>query len=94
MNIFLSEARFMLPKLFIFQILNLNPQLRAMVDLNPQLREMMQNPELLRQLTNPETMQVFPFRSLQKHTLTQHTIYAGLYCLVLVFVYISWLDVT
>lgn len=69
----------MFPKLFIFQILNLNPQLRAMVDLNPQLREMMQNPELLRQLTNPETMQVFPFRSLQKHPLTHtHTIYAGL----------------
>lgn len=29
-----------------------------MVDMNPQLREMMQNPEFVRQLTNPEMMQV------------------------------------
>ncbi|KAL0009747.1 hypothetical protein SO802_004855 [Lithocarpus litseifolius] len=34
-----------------------------MVDTNPQSREMMQNPNLLRQLTNPETMQ---FGSLDK----------------------------
>ncbi|GLT70631.1 hypothetical protein SLA2020_426960 [Shorea laevis] len=42
---------------YMNQILSLNPQLRGMVDMNPQLREMMQNPDLLRQLTNPETMQ-------------------------------------
>lgn len=29
-----------------------------MVDTNPQLREMMQNPEFVRQLTNPEMVQV------------------------------------
>ncbi|KAB1205523.1 putative chromatin-remodeling complex ATPase chain [Morella rubra] len=40
------------------QILSLNPQLRGMFDMIPQLREMMQNPDLLRQLTNPETIQL------------------------------------
>ena len=40
------------------QILGLNPQLRGLLDSNPQLREMMQNPEFLRQLSSPETMQV------------------------------------
>ncbi|KAF8405536.1 hypothetical protein HHK36_010443 [Tetracentron sinense] len=39
------------------QILGLSPQLRGMFDSNPQLTEMMQNPEFLRQLTSPETMQ-------------------------------------
>lgn len=29
-----------------------------MVELNPQMREMLQNPELLRQLTSPEMVQV------------------------------------
>lgn len=29
-----------------------------MFDMNPQLREMMQNPEIIRQLTSPEMMQV------------------------------------
>ncbi|KAH8497765.1 hypothetical protein Peur_073046 [Populus x canadensis] len=42
---------------YMNQMLNFNPQLRGMVDSNPQFREMMQNPELLRQLTSPETMQ-------------------------------------
>ncbi|XP_038724304.1 ubiquitin domain-containing protein DSK2a-like [Tripterygium wilfordii] len=42
---------------YMNQILNFNPQLRGMMDLNPQLREMMQNPEFLRQLSSPETMQ-------------------------------------
>ncbi|GLT63211.1 hypothetical protein SLA2020_357900 [Shorea laevis] len=42
---------------YMNQMLNLYPQLRGMVDLNPQMREMMQNPELLRQLFSPETMQ-------------------------------------
>ena len=40
----------------------MNPQLRALLDLNPQLREMMQNPEFVRQLTSPETMQVYYFK--------------------------------
>ena len=35
-----------------------------MLDMNPQLREIMQNPELLRQLTSPETMQVHQFKQL------------------------------
>ena len=39
--------------------MNLNPQLRGMFDLNPQMREMMQNPEVLRQMFSPETMQVY-----------------------------------
>ncbi|XP_010530961.1 PREDICTED: ubiquitin domain-containing protein DSK2b-like isoform X2 [Tarenaya hassleriana] len=42
---------------YMNQIINLNPQLRSMLDMNPQMREMMQNPEFLRQLTSPETMQ-------------------------------------
>ncbi|GLT27915.1 hypothetical protein SLA2020_028810 [Shorea laevis] len=42
---------------YMNQMLNLDPQLRGMVDLNPQMREMMQNPELIRQLFSPETMQ-------------------------------------
>ncbi|CAN4116721.1 unnamed protein product [Withania somnifera] len=42
---------------YMNQVLGLNPQLRSMLDSNPQLREMMQNPEFIRQLTSPETMQ-------------------------------------
>ncbi|KAK9690614.1 hypothetical protein RND81_09G140900 [Saponaria officinalis] len=42
---------------FMSQMVNMNPQLRAMTESNPQLREMMQNPELLRQLASPEMMQ-------------------------------------
>lgn len=41
-----------------FQIIALNPQMRSFLDSNSQLREMMQNPEVLRQLTSPDTMQV------------------------------------
>ena len=41
-----------------FQLMNLNPQLRTMLDSNPQLREMMQNPDFLRQFSSPEMMQV------------------------------------
>ncbi|CAH8305628.1 unnamed protein product [Eruca vesicaria subsp. sativa] len=37
--------------------MNLNPQLRTMIDSNPQLREMMQNPDSLRQFSSPEMMQ-------------------------------------
>jgi ubiquilin len=33
-----------------------------MLDSNSYLREMMQNPEFLRQLASPETMQVYLFR--------------------------------
>lgn len=43
---------------FYFQFLGTNPQLQSMFDMNPQLREMMQNPEIIRQLTSPEMMQV------------------------------------
>ena len=42
----------------LFQLMNLNPQLRTMLDSNPQLREMMQNPDFLRQFSSPEMMQV------------------------------------
>lgn len=40
------------------QLLGLNPQLRSMLDSNSQIRELMQNPEFLRQMASPETMQV------------------------------------
>lgn len=36
----------------------MSPQLRALTDSNPQLREMMQNSDVLRQMTSPEMMQV------------------------------------
>ncbi|KAH0687933.1 hypothetical protein KY290_019594 [Solanum tuberosum] len=42
---------------YMNQVLGMNPQLRSMLDSNPQLREMMQNPEFIRQLTSPETVQ-------------------------------------
>ncbi|GAB2267548.1 Ubiquitin domain-containing protein DSK2a [Dionaea muscipula] len=42
---------------YLNQLLNTHPQLRSMSQLNPQFREMLQNPELLRQLTSPEMMQ-------------------------------------
>ncbi|XP_024975859.1 ubiquitin domain-containing protein DSK2a-like isoform X1 [Cynara cardunculus var. scolymus] len=42
---------------YMNQILGLNPQMRNMLESNPQLREMMQNPDFVRQLTSPETMQ-------------------------------------
>ena len=44
---------------FLLQFLGTNPQLQSMFDMNPQLREMMQNPEIIRQLTSPEMMQVY-----------------------------------
>ncbi|KAL0726053.1 hypothetical protein Bca4012_022146 [Brassica carinata] len=43
---------------YMNQIMSLNPQLRSLVDSSPQAREMMQNPEFLRMLSSPETMQV------------------------------------
>ncbi|CAI9765423.1 unnamed protein product [Fraxinus pennsylvanica] len=42
---------------YMEQILGFNPQLRSMLDTNPQLLEMMQNPDILRQLTSPVMMQ-------------------------------------
>lgn len=55
---------------YMNQIFNMSPQLRAMSDSNPQLRELMQNPDLLRQLTSPEMMQ-------QMMTLQQSLLSAG-----------------
>lgn len=40
------------------QLLNMNPNVRNMMESNTQMREMIQNPEFLRQLTSPETLQV------------------------------------
>ena len=40
------------------QLLNFNPNARNLMESNTQLREMFQNPEFLRQLTSPETLQV------------------------------------
>nr|GEV20457.1 hypothetical protein [Tanacetum cinerariifolium] len=39
------------------QIIGQNPQLQSIFHSNPQLREMMQNPEVVRQLTSPHMMQ-------------------------------------
>ncbi|KAF0912262.1 hypothetical protein E2562_013946 [Oryza meyeriana var. granulata] len=39
------------------QLLNINPNVRNMMESNTQLREMFQNPEFVRQLTSPETLQ-------------------------------------
>ncbi|WVZ57505.1 hypothetical protein U9M48_007884 [Paspalum notatum var. saurae] len=39
------------------QLLNFNPNARNLMESNTQLREMLQNPEFLRQLTSPETLQ-------------------------------------
>ncbi|XP_016451784.2 ubiquitin domain-containing protein DSK2b isoform X1 [Nicotiana tabacum] len=54
---------------YMNQISGFNPQLRSMLDSNPHLREMMQNPEFIRQLTSPETMQ--QVMSLQQGLLSQ-----------------------
>ncbi|CAD6201809.1 unnamed protein product [Miscanthus lutarioriparius] len=39
------------------QLLNMNPNVRNMMESNTQMREMIQNPEFLHQLTSPETLQ-------------------------------------
>lgn len=39
------------------QLLNFNPNTRNLMESNTQMREMLQNPEFLRQLTSPETLQ-------------------------------------
>ncbi|KAJ8550150.1 hypothetical protein K7X08_033857 [Anisodus acutangulus] len=54
---------------YMNQIMGLNPQLRSMLDSNSHLREMMQNPEFIRQLTSPETMQ--QLMTLQQGLLSQ-----------------------
>ncbi|ONL99598.1 Ubiquitin domain-containing protein DSK2b [Zea mays] len=40
------------------QLLSFNPNARNLMESNPQMREIFQNPEFLRQLTSPETLQV------------------------------------
>ena len=42
----------------LMQLLNMNPNVRNMMESNTQMREMIENPEFLRQLTSPETLQV------------------------------------
>ncbi|XWS45637.1 hypothetical protein CRYUN_Cryun15aG0153600 [Craigia yunnanensis] len=54
---------------YMNQVLGLNPQHRSVLDSNFQLREMMRNPEFLRQLTSPETMQ--QLLTLQQSLLSQ-----------------------
>ncbi|RWV85343.1 hypothetical protein GW17_00052875 [Ensete ventricosum] len=44
-------------KLFCILHMVLSPQLRGLLGSNSQLSDMLQNPELIRQLTSPETMQ-------------------------------------
>lgn len=39
------------------QLLNFNPNTRNLMESNTQMREMLQNPEFLRQLTSPDTLQ-------------------------------------
>ncbi|XP_008812218.1 ubiquitin domain-containing protein DSK2a-like isoform X2 [Phoenix dactylifera] len=54
---------------FMNQILGLNPQLRNLVESNTQMRDMLQNPEFIRQLTSPETLQ--QLLSLQRSLFSQ-----------------------
>ncbi|KAF5958065.1 hypothetical protein HYC85_005290 [Camellia sinensis] len=54
---------------YMNQILGLNSQQSNMLGSNSQLREMMQNPEFIRQLTSPETMQ--QLMTLQQTLLSQ-----------------------
>jgi len=42
---------------YMNQIMNMQPQLRGMMNQNPQFREMMQNPEFIRQMSSPESLQ-------------------------------------
>lgn len=37
-------------------LINSNPQLRAMVDANPQLRATLANPEMVRQMMDPQNL--------------------------------------
>ncbi|XP_008781291.2 ubiquitin domain-containing protein DSK2a-like [Phoenix dactylifera] len=54
---------------FMNQMLALGPQLRSLAESNTQMREMLQNPESIRQLTYPETLQ--QFLSLQQSLFSQ-----------------------
>lgn len=40
------------------QIMNMQPQLRTMLNQNPQFRDMMQSPDFIRQISSPESLQV------------------------------------
>uniref|UniRef100_A0A7I4EFD6 Uncharacterized protein n=1 Tax=Physcomitrium patens TaxID=3218 RepID=A0A7I4EFD6_PHYPA len=42
---------------YMNQIMNMQPQLRAMLNQNPHFRDMMQNPDFIRQMINPESLQ-------------------------------------
>jgi ubiquilin len=42
---------------YMNQIMNMQPQLRTMMNQNPQFREMMQNPDFIRQMSSPESLQ-------------------------------------
>ncbi|KAL6561018.1 hypothetical protein OROGR_003808 [Orobanche gracilis] len=56
---------------YMNRLLGLHPQFRNMVDANPQLRDMMQNPEFLRELTSPATMQQMMALQLQRAQLSR-----------------------
>ncbi|XP_028121765.1 ubiquitin domain-containing protein DSK2a-like [Camellia sinensis] len=60
---------------YMNQILGLNSQQSNMLGSNSQLREMMQNPEFIRQLTSPETMQVHCLKNLP----LSHALYTSFY---------------
>ncbi|KAL6531926.1 Ubiquitin domain-containing protein DSK2b [Orobanche minor] len=64
MQSYLSDPQYM------NRILGLNPQFRSMLDANPQLRDMLQNPEFLRELTSPATMQQMMALQLQRAQLS------------------------
>jgi hypothetical protein len=49
------------------QLLNMNPNVRNMMESNTQMREMIQNPEFIRQLTSPETLQVINHTALASY---------------------------
>lgn len=42
---------------YMDQIMNMQPQLRTMLNQNPQFREMMQSPDFIRQMSSPESLQ-------------------------------------
>lgn len=55
------------------QLLNFNPNARNLMESNSQLREMFQNPEFLRQMTSPETLQqLLSFQQTLSPQLGQH----------------------
>ena len=46
-----------LPPVCLQALMNSNPQMRAMADSSPEVRAMLSNPDAMRQILNPETMQ-------------------------------------